>query len=338
MPEQIPQNQPDSPKILVIVGPTATGKSDLAVHLARTLHPTYKGEVVSADSRQIYQGLDIGTGKITVKEMRGIPHYMIDVVSPFRSTTSARSGQKYTVAHYQKDATRVLEKILSKQRSDMTNPLPIVCGGTGFYIQALIDGTVLPEVPPNLALRKKLASKSADELFSILKERDPARAATIDPRNSHRLIRALEIVEAIGKVPQIQKSVVATSAYNTLFIGVTRSPDMLRKRIDTRLTSRLKAGMLAEAKRLHARGLSWKRMEELGLEYRYMAIHLRGTISHEEMVQKLRTEIWRYAKRQMTWFRRDKRIHWFDLGEKSAIKKIEKEVVVFLKKNTTKIS
>ncbi|MDP2629917.1 MAG: tRNA (adenosine(37)-N6)-dimethylallyltransferase MiaA, partial [Candidatus Uhrbacteria bacterium] len=239
------------PKIIVLVGPTASGKSDLAVRLAKK----YGGEVISADSRQVYRGLDIGTGKITKKEMRGIRHHLLDVASAKRV---------FTVENFQKLGAHEITDIGKRGK------LPMICGGTGFYISALVDGLVLPEVSPNFSLRKKLAKKSTEQLFALLKKLDPRRARTIDHRNPRRLIRAIEIATALGKVPRVSRR----QAYDPLFIGISVSKEELRGRIHKRLLARMGQGMVTEAKQLHQKGVSWKRMEEFGLEYRYLARYL----------------------------------------------------------------
>lgn len=290
-------------KILVIVGPTATGKSDLAVRLAKK----FKGEIISADSRQVYAGLDIGTGKITKKEMRGVLHHLLDVANP---------KKKFTVVKYVELAEKAIRNILSRDR------LPIVVGGTGFYIEALVDGVILPDVPPDNKLRKKLQEKTAVQLFAMLKKLDPKRAKNIDPNNSRRLIRAIEIALQLGVVPQIKR----VSRYQPLFIGLNLPKEELKKKIKTRLEKRL-AGMITETRQLHKKGLSWKRMKELGLEYRYLALYLTKVLTKEETAQQLESEIWHYARRQMTWFIRDERISWFHPKE---VKKIEREVENFV--------
>lgn len=276
-------------KILVILGPTATGKSDFAVKMAEKLN----GEIISADSRQVYKGLDIGTGKITKKEMRGIPHYLLDVANPKR---------KFSVSDYKKKAEKAIKEILKK------NKLPIIVGGTGFYIQALVDNIVLPEVPPNPNLRKELSKKPAEELFKILKKLDPKRAGNIDPKNPHRLIRAIEISKKLGYVPISYK--LKAKSYNPTFIGLDLPDKKLKEKIKKRLEQRIKIGMIDESKKLHKNGLSYKRMRELGLEYRFLADFLERKISKDEMKRLLETAIWQYTKRQRTWFKRDKRIKW----------------------------
>ncbi len=292
-------------KILVVLGQTATGKSALAVYLARR----FGGEVVSADSRQVYKGLDIGTGKITKREMRGVPHHLLDVADP---------RQLYNVAQFKHAAAQSIRHIVQKGK------LPIVCGGTGFYIQALVDNIVLPEVKPNLKLRKRLLKKGVNELFKILKEVDQRRAKEIDRNNPRRLVRAIEIATALGKVPHLE---VKPPSYEVLKIGLTLPDKKLKQKIHMRLFARISRGMLAEAKRLHrppaGGGLSWKRMEELGLEYKYLAKYLKGELTKKQLTNQLETKIWHYAKRQMTWFKRDKKIKWFDVSKKDYLLKIE---------------
>lgn len=281
-------------KVLVILGPTAVGKSDLAVKLAKK----HNGEVISADSRQVYTGLDIGTGKITEKEMGGVRHHLLDIANP---------KKKYSVVRFVEDASNAITDISARGK------LPIICGGTGFYIQALVDGIILPDVPPNPVLRKKLEKKSLKALITLLKKLDPDRLKNIDQKNIRRIIRSIEIATVLGKVPKLKKSPVK---YDPVFIGLKMSPEKLRERIATRLDKRLEIGMVKEAKKLHSKGLTWKRMDELGLEYRYLALYLQKKITLEEMKNKLSTEIWHYARRQMTWFKRDTRIKWVEAGSK----------------------
>ncbi len=295
------------PKILVILGATSTGKSDVAVRLALACG----GEIISADSRQVYSGLNIGTGKITHAEMRGIPHHMLDVVSP---------KKVWSVDEWRKGAQKCIADILSRGN------VPIVCGGTGFYIQSIVDNLALPEVPPNLALRKKLEKKTAGELFKLLQKRDPKRAKTIERGNPARLIRALEIVDALGAVPFLDRNTSRReNPYDILQIGLALPPDELRERTHTRLLTRVKKGMIAEAKKLHESGLSWKRMHTLGLEYRYLAEFLQGIITKPELIAVLDRQIFQYTKRQITWFKRDSAIHWFHPRDFAKIEKTTKK-------------
>ena len=260
-------------KILVILGPTATGKSELAVKLARK----YNGEIISADSRQVYIGLDIGTGKITKKEMRGVVHYMLNVVSPNGSTGSPHG--KFTVVQWKRQAEKIIEEIISRGK------LPIICGGTGFYIQSIVDGMVLPEVPPNYALRKRLGKVRPSQLFKMLKKIDSEKAKTIDRENPVRLIRAIEIAMVLGQVPTLGQTQ-GKNSYEFLQIGLKLTDKKLRRKIHDRVLTRMKKGMVKEAQNLHKSGLSWKRMRELGLEYRFLADYLENKISKPELIRK----------------------------------------------------
>lgn len=269
------------PKIIVVCGPTATGKSDKAVSLALENN----GEIISADSRQVYKGLDIGSGKITKKEMRNVPHYMLDVASPKRT---------YSVAQFQKKATLHIKNILKHGKT------PIICGGTGFYIDALLYGSEFPKVKANSRLRKELSKKTSQELFAILKKKDIRRAKDIDPKNKVRLIRALEIIDSLGVVPKIAKKL----QYEVEYVYLDYPDDILKERIRVRLLKRIKQGMIREAQKLHSQGLSFFRMEQLGLEYKYLALLLQKKISKKEFLEQLESAIWHYAKRQRTWFKK----------------------------------
>lgn len=298
-------------KLIVILGQTATGKSDFAVNIAKK----FNGEIISADSRQVYKGMDLGTGKVTKKEMGGVPHYMLDIVSPKNKT--------FSVSDYQKLASKKIKDILSKKK------IPIICGGTGYYIDSIINGISFPEVPPNEKLRKKLYSMSAIALFEYLKKIDPRRARNIDANNKVRLVRAIEIAEALGKVPKINKN---DSPFDVIKIGLAFPQEELKERIYIRLIKRIKMGMLKEMENLHKSGLSWKKMESFGLEYRYSAFYLQGKINKKEMVEKLFSQIWHFAKRQNTWFKRDKDIIWINPTKKTEVTRAEKEIIKFLKK------
>jgi len=293
------------PKIIVIAGQTSTGKSDLAVDLAKAIG----GEVVSADSRQIYKGLDLSSGKITPAEMRGIPHHMIDLVTPL---------ENYSVADFAREGTQCMNDIFSRGN------IPIVCGGTGFYIDALVSGTQFNEVRANRALRKELANESTESLYSLLKSRAPKRALEIDPDNKQRIIRSLEIFEALGEIPKQKR----TSPYQILWICATRNQDELKSRIKQRIINRLNDGMLEEIKELIALGVSHTRLEGLGLECRYMSRYLRDIIDKETMIQELAYKTNQFAKRQKTWFKRNKKYHRLHPeNEKGYILEIAKEFI-----------
>ena len=215
-------HQMQKPKVIVVLGQTATGKSDLAVKLAKKLH----GEVISADSRQIYKGLDIGTGKIAKTEMKGIPHHLLDVANP---------KKQFSVAEFQKLAISAMDDIASRGK------VPIICGGTGFYIDAITKGVIFPEVPPNFPLRNKLALVSDRALMLKLKKLDPERAKNIDPKNKVRIIRAIEIVKALGKVPHL---VLRPPSYKFIKIGLYLPPDKLQKKVEKRVRKMFETGLL----------------------------------------------------------------------------------------------
>lgn len=296
------------PRVIAIIGPTATGKSSLAISLAKEYH----GEIISADSRQVYKGLNLGTGKVTKKEMRGIPHHLLDIANP---------KKQFSVTEWKKQAEKSIESIVERKK------IPIICGGTGFYIDTLLQGIVIPEVPPNKTLRKSLENKTTVELFKILKKTDPRRAKAIDKNNPARLIRAIEIVKALGKVPSLKKISVP---YEILWIGIDLPQDKLKRKINTRLQERIHKGMLQEARALAKQGLSLKRMKQLGLEYGFLARYLEKSISKKEMVLDLAKDIAQYAKRQRTWFRANPSICWYSIDKKGAKKTIEKKVKKFL--------
>lgn len=297
------------PKLLVIVGPTASGKSDLAVRMAQK----FNGEVISADSRQVYIGLDIGTGKITTAEMQGIPHHLLDVMKP---------NERMTAIDWKVLAEKSIADIISRGK------LPIICGGTGFYISALIDDLGFPDVEADTDEQKELEARSVDELFRELKKVDSARSSTIDPKNKRRLARAIIIARRLGAVPPVTKP--ADPKYDIVMIGIKWPDEELKSRIQKRLVSRIDAGMIAEAERLHApdgTNLSYERMDELGLEYRYLGYFLQKQLTKEQLIERLSSKIWQYAKRQMTWFKKDARIQWFAPSEFESAEKMVKEFV-----------
>lgn len=314
-------------KLITVVGPTASGKSELAVALAQK----FNGEIISADSRQIYRGMDIGTGKvegewrshksqITNSESqinskskipknkffiyKNIPHYCIDFVSPKR---------QYSVTEYKQCADAAIQDIASRGK------IPILCGGTGFWIDAVVYNMQLPEVPPDSALRKKLAKKTAKELLAILKKLDPRRAKTIEQKNPRRLIRAIEIAKKLGSVPSLKKQ----KHYNTLWLGIKKSKEELRRLIAIRLKKRLKQGMVQEIKKLLAKGVSHRRLQELGLEYKFVSLCLQKKLQKPQMLQMLQTAIEQYGRRQETWFKRNKKIKWVQ-NKKEATRLVKK--------------
>ena len=325
----VPQSQmtTSSTKIIAVVGPTASGKSELAVRIAKM----FNGEIISCDSRQIYTGMDIGTGKVPGKWgkntgihpsapkskiegriflYKSVPHHCIDYVDP---------NKQYSVSLFQHDAQAAMQDIRSRGK------LPILCGGTGLWVDAVALNQKIPEVKPNLKLRKELEKHSLDELYDQLKKLDPDRAAVIDWHNPRRLIRALEIVLTTGKPVPIQ-SKLSNPQSNILWFGVYLGQDELFENIKKRLRERLKNGMIKEVQQLHASGLSWQRLEDFGLEYKYASLFLQKKLTEEEMFDQLLLAIQHYAKRQMTWFRRNENILWLqpDMDLEPIIKKFLK--------------
>jgi len=298
------------PKIIVILGQTATGKSDFAVEVAKKIN----GEIISADSRQVYKGMDLGTGKVTKKEMGGIPHFMLDVISPKNKTFSA--------SQFQKMANKKIKEILDKKN------IPIVCGGTGYYIDSLINSLPFPEVLPNKKLRRELETKDATELFGILKKIDKNRAKNIDAKNKVRLIRAIEIAQELGQVPKLKKT---KKEFETIKIGLAFPDNELKRRIYERLIKRIKKGMIKEVEKLHESGVSWKKLESFGLEYRYVSFYLQKKMDKEEMLEKLFQAIWHFAKRQKTWWKKDKEIIWINPSKKQEVYDTLKKISGFVK-------
>lgn len=289
----------EKPKIIAVVGPTSSGKTSLSIAIAKE----FNGEVISADSRQVYCGLDIGTGKVTKEEMEGVPHHLLDIVDPI---------EVYTAANFERDAVVAILDIQNRGR------LPIVAGGSTFYIDILRGKQQSAPVPPNEVFRAELENLSKAELFEKLKQSDRRRAEAIDPDNRRRLERALEIIDALGVVPEPTE---AESPYDWYMIGVDVPKEKLHQNIHTRLLARIEAGMIEEAERLHTEGVSYERMDNLGLEYRYLAKHLQGELSKDEMIEQIELKNRQYAKRQMTWLKRDKSIEWFQPENRLLIEK-----------------
>lgn len=277
------------PKLIVIAGTNASGKSGLGVELAQK----YGGEIVSADSRQVFRGLDLGSGKIAPEETRGVPHHLIDV---------CEAGDFFSMADFQRMAYRAIDGILARGKT------PFLVGGTGLYVASVADGYVLSDRMPDLAYREELEKLSTDELYAMLLRALPD--TDVERRNRNRVMRLLEKLHdgddaAPGRAPK----------YQTLRLGVTWDRDTLRKRIDQRLDRRLDEGMIDEVKGLLDRGVSQTFLYKLGLEYRFITQYLTGEIASEaEMKALLATAIKQFAKRQMTWFRRDTSIHWLDMA------------------------
>lgn len=307
------------PKIIAIIGPTASGKSDLAVDTALFINKntrkfSVKGaEIISADSRQVYKWLDLGSNKITKKEMRDVPHYLLNVANPKRT---------FTAAQYQKLAGKAINKIIKNKK------IPILCGGTGLYVDSVIYGMQFPNVKPNKELRNRLEKLTIEKLFLMLEKKDSQKADVIDKHNRQRLIRALEIVLSTKKpIPPIRKEL----KYEALIIGIAPDKKELVKKIAQRLDLRLKKGLIKEVSDLHQKHeLSWKKIEGFGLEYRFISQFLESKISKDEMIKKIIVESLKYIKRQITWFKRNKDIVWIANNNKKlpVVKQIVSEFLI----------
>lgn len=281
-------NYTKKPPAIAVVGPTASGKTALSVALAER----FAGEVISADSRQVYRGMDIGTAKITPAEMRGIPHHLIDVCEP---TTV------FSAADFVHQASQALQAITERTH------LPIVAGGTFFYLDLLMGKVTAPAVPANPVLRAELEQLSSVELHTRLTLLDKARASTIDANNPRRLVRAIEIATALGVVPPPQTT---NSPYRWLTLGIDIPLDVLEGRIKERVLNRIDNGMIEEVEQLHNHGVSYERLDAFGLEYRYIGHYLQGSIDRQTMITELITKSRQFAKRQKTWLKRDASIQW----------------------------
>ncbi|MCA9364726.1 MAG: tRNA (adenosine(37)-N6)-dimethylallyltransferase MiaA [Candidatus Moranbacteria bacterium] len=289
-------------KAIAVVGPTASGKSDLAIFLAQRYHSS----VISADSRQIYRHMNIGSGKIPgaltenysthtpahkkrfLSHPEKIPHYMIDIVAP---TTP------YSAGKFVKSTQKIIKNLHTQ------NQTPIICGGTFFWAQALIENKQFPNIPSNITLRKKYEETETKELIKELEQNDPRRAKTIDKNNRPRLIRALEIIDALGSVPSVK--ITKKKDIQWLVIAINPEKEILHERIEKRLNQRIKEGMVEEVKTLHKEhNVPWTRLEQFGLEYKYCSQLLQEKISEKDMKEILLKEIKHYAKRQKTWLKK----------------------------------
>lgn len=282
--------------LIAIIGPTASGKTSLATALAYDLD----SEIISGDSRQVYRGMDIGTGKDLedyVVEGRQIPYHLIDIVEP---------GYKYNVFEYQRDFLKAYEDICRRGK------LPILCGGTGMYVESVLKGYRLLPVPENPALRERLSGKSLDELTAILSTYKKLHNST-DVDTVKRAVRAIEIEEYYRQTPVQEREF---PHLKSLIIGVSIDRDLRRKKISERLRERLDAGMVEEVRGLLDRGIAPEDLIYYGLEYKYLTLYVTGQMTYAEMVHDLEIAIHQFAKRQMTWFRGMERrgfnIHWID--------------------------
>lgn len=297
----------EKPKVIIVVGPTSSGKSALAIKIAQT----FNGVVISADSRQIYQKLNLGSGKVTKDEMQNIPHHLLDIIPP----ETPFSGNNFK--ELAKTATK---KIQEKSK------LPIITGGTFFYIDLLLEKIKPAPVPPNPTLRAELEKQETAELFSKLQKKDFAYSQKIDKNNRHRLIRALEILDTLDKIPEHN---IFFPDFSPLKIGIKIEKEILEERIKTRLEERLDKGLISEVENLLKEGVSSSWLISLGLEYRFVTEYLEEKISFSEMKEQIILKSKQYAKRQYTWLKKDKDILWFDFPVDFA--EVENTISNFLK-------
>ena len=291
-----------STDLIVILGPTATGKTLLAVQLA----DKWNGEIISADSRQVYRNMDIGTGKDLNEyehSRKPIPYHLIDIADPI---------EEYNVAKFQKDFFRVFSDISAR------NKLPILCGGTGFYIKAVLMDFHLPSVAPDMKLRQELENWELEDLILKLESISPGASKNSSLETKRRIIRAIEIQVNRG-IEKEEKRRIKFEIHNPIVLGIEYPREVIRGRITVRLQERIDQGMIQEVERLLDIGITHERLERLGLEYRFISYYLRGQLTRGEMVEKLNTAIHQFAKRQMTIFRNIEKngikIHWIPKGD-----------------------
>ena len=288
--------------LLIIAGPTASGKSASAVELARRMN----GEVISADSMQVYRGMDIGSAKVTPEEMQGVPHHLIDCVDPWET---------WNVVRFQEEARKAVHTVAKSGK------LPILCGGTGFYIQALLYDVDFTQMEENTPLRERLAAiadaQGPEVVHQMLKERDPASAAAIHPNNIKRVIRALEFIEESGQSIAAHNTEQRgkASAYRSVFLVLTMDRKKLYERIDRRVDRMMEAGLLAEVARLRDAGIPRDSTAMQGIGYKQIYGYLEGDYDLAEAVRLTKRDSRRFAKRQLTWFRREKDVIWVDLDQ-----------------------
>ena len=305
------------PKIIVILGPTASGKTDLGLALAKK----FNGEIISADSRQVYKQMNIGTAKPagewdkknTAYIVDGVAHYMMDIIDP---------DKDFSLADYKVAAVKSIADILGR------NKLPVVVGGTGLYIQALVENLDIPKAEPNKKLREDLEKKTLPELVTMLTEIDPASAKKIDLKNPRRVLRALEVFLQTGKSFFAQRTK-SDPAYRALQIGIDLPREELYERINTRVDKQIEDGLTEETKKLASK-YGWSLPSMSGIGYKQMGLYLRGEASLDEAVNILKQDTRRYAKRQMTWFKRDKSIFWI---KNTNLALAEKKVKDFLSRH-----
>jgi len=319
-------------RILVICGPTSTGKTKLAISLAKK----YNGEIVSADSRQVYKRMDIGTGKDIPKGAKikfpwfgKYGYYEIDGVKIW-GYDLADPRHEYNVAQYLKFTERIINDIVRRDK------LPILVGGTGLYIKGVIDGIPTATIPRNNKVRENLEKKSADELFEMLAQMDSIRAAELnssDKKNPRRLIRAIEVAMwKISHVEMDRKMDKKKTDFNALIIGLTASDKFINNRIALRVTSRLDEGIIQEIQGLLDSNVTWDMQSMSSMGYGQWRDYFEGGVPKEQVIEEWEKEERKYAKRQMVWFKKDRRIIWFDVTGGNYLKKVENTVKTWYKR------
>ncbi len=301
------------PRVLCIVGPTSSGKTMLGIHLAKIID----GEIINADARQVYREFNIGTGKPyggkrTSKGGRSmylfedVPHYLMDYLPP---------TELLTVTEWREKALKAIKGIKKRGK------LPVVVGGTGLYIQALVDNYQIPAVPPQDSFRKAMEEKPLPDLVKLLLRLDPAAEKLVDIKNPRRVLRALEVATFTGK-PFTEQKGAARPIIDPLLIGITHDREILRERIDTAVEAYVEAGWIDEVRQLHESGISWDAPAMTSIGYREFGAYIKGEKTLEQAIELTKRATWQYAKRQLTWFKREKRIHWVkDEGEAIALVK-----------------
>ena len=285
------------PRLITIVGPTASGKTSLGLELAHE----FNGEIISADSRQIYRGMDIGTAKASREDQRAIPHHLIDIRNP---------DEEYTVADFKRDAEAAIDDVVGRGK------MPFLVGGTGLYVRAVVENLEIPEIRPDPELRRKIEEEitrvGLAAVFEKLVAIDPEAAYVVDPKNPRRVVRALEVATITGK-PFTAQRLMGKPRYETLMIGLEIAPEELRARIDQRIDKMMDDGLLDEVRELSKK---YPRANEAlpsafdAIGYREIIDHLDGKLSLDDAVAAMKLNTWHFAKRQMTWFRKDKDIRW----------------------------
>jgi tRNA dimethylallyltransferase len=295
------------PKVIVILGPTSSGKTEMSIKLAKQ----WNGVIISADSRQFYRGMNIATAKTTKEQQQGVPHYMIDIANP---------DQDFNLSLYQTTVYNLLHTINRWNWIRPRKVVPFIVGGTGLYIQAIVDGYQLPRVAPNLKLREISEKKSIVALARELKKLDPK--TTVDLNNKRRVVRAIEVLRSGGKL----ENKFVPPNFDFLQIGIQRPPDELNQRIHQKIQQMHKQGVVKEAKELLAKGYDFNKPAFSALGYQHIRDYLKGRLSLAKALELMESDTKKFAKRQITWFKRDKRIHWV-----SNLKEAEGLIADFIK-------